>query len=346
MWRTLMVLSLVLSGKAPRKAAPRRRPAFCRPLAEVLEDRLVPSTFLVTNTLDHGSTGSLRWAITQANADTDPISTIDCNIIGSGVQTIQVGSSSDYPGQSLPTITHPVMLDGTSQPGYTGSPLIVLSGASAGSSGVGLTITAGNSTVAGLVINQFGGDGIDLTTNGGGRGGASQCDGERAGIAACQSAGVHAVERAGGSAALAGRRHKPICAAVAGAGRIDGPRRGRYELTTGRRKARWRVRARRCDGPGKRERIQTELSRALVQVALSTDFFRRFVIASRLTLRTVRRKAGYNGRVPPPFHDPFGVVLRSESLASSISRAISLVEGQHDTRPGLQKSYPSCPNRD
>jgi hypothetical protein len=29
----------------------------------VLEDRIVPSTFTVTNTLDDGSVGSLRWAI-------------------------------------------------------------------------------------------------------------------------------------------------------------------------------------------------------------------------------------------------------------------------------------------
>ena len=32
-----------------------------------MEDRTVPSTFTVTNLLDDGSAGSLRWAVGQAN---------------------------------------------------------------------------------------------------------------------------------------------------------------------------------------------------------------------------------------------------------------------------------------
>ena len=36
---------------------------------EVLEDRTVPSTFTVTNLLDDGSVGSLRWAVGQANSN-------------------------------------------------------------------------------------------------------------------------------------------------------------------------------------------------------------------------------------------------------------------------------------
>jgi uncharacterized delta-60 repeat protein len=47
MWRTIMALSLVLSGKTPRKAAPCRRSACRRPglfpRLEALEDRCVPS---------------------------------------------------------------------------------------------------------------------------------------------------------------------------------------------------------------------------------------------------------------------------------------------------------------
>src|SRR5262249_29790432 len=46
-----------------RKAPPRARPGV-----EALEDRTVPSTFTVLNTLDDGSVGSLRWAVGQANA--------------------------------------------------------------------------------------------------------------------------------------------------------------------------------------------------------------------------------------------------------------------------------------
>jgi streptogramin lyase len=41
------VLSLVLSGKTPRKAAPRRRPAFYRPWGESLEDRCLPAVTIL-----------------------------------------------------------------------------------------------------------------------------------------------------------------------------------------------------------------------------------------------------------------------------------------------------------
>jgi len=57
-----------------------------------------------------------------------------------------------------------VIIDGTTQPGWAGSPIIELDG----SGGLtGLLIFAGNSTVKGLVINRFGGGGILLRTNGG-----------------------------------------------------------------------------------------------------------------------------------------------------------------------------------
>jgi len=47
----------------------------------------VPQTYTVTNTLDDGSTGSLRWAISQANAHAGA-DTIDFNITGSGTQIL------------------------------------------------------------------------------------------------------------------------------------------------------------------------------------------------------------------------------------------------------------------
>jgi hypothetical protein len=47
----------------------RKAPNRARLVLEALEDRLVPSTFTVTNTLDDGSVGSLRWAVNQANAN-------------------------------------------------------------------------------------------------------------------------------------------------------------------------------------------------------------------------------------------------------------------------------------
>src|SRR5262249_42527141 len=47
--------------------ARRRSPRAARPTLELLEDRLVPATFLVTNSTDNLMQGSLRYAIMQAN---------------------------------------------------------------------------------------------------------------------------------------------------------------------------------------------------------------------------------------------------------------------------------------
>jgi hypothetical protein len=47
----------------------RKAPACARLGLEALEERTVPSTFTVLNTLDDGSVGSLRWAVAQANSN-------------------------------------------------------------------------------------------------------------------------------------------------------------------------------------------------------------------------------------------------------------------------------------
>jgi len=127
-----------------------RRP-FRRTLRFLLESTVLAiaaasagaDTYTVVNTNDTGA-GSLRQALTDANAHggTD---TIAFAIPGSGVQTIAV------PVTVLPTITSPVVIDGTTQPGYAGHPLIELHG----SGGNGLWIIAGGSTVRGLVLNGF-----------------------------------------------------------------------------------------------------------------------------------------------------------------------------------------------
>ena len=81
-----------------------------RPRLEMMEDRTLLSTFLVSNTGDSGP-GSLRQAILDSNAATGATNTIDFDIPGNGVQTIA-------PLSSLPAITQPVLIDGYSQPGY------------------------------------------------------------------------------------------------------------------------------------------------------------------------------------------------------------------------------------
>ena len=85
--------------------------------------------------------------------------TIDFDIPGQGVQTIA-------PLSPLPTITNSMLIDGFSQPGYAGTPLIELSGLSAGALD-GLTITGSDVTVRGLAINSFSqGSGILITGTG------------------------------------------------------------------------------------------------------------------------------------------------------------------------------------
>jgi len=116
-------------------------------------------TFTVITTNDSGA-GSLRQSLLDANANPGA-DMIVFNIPGSGVRTIG-------PASALPTITDPVTIDGTSQPGFAGSPIIELNGVNAGFMANGLNITAGSSTVRGLVINRFIGNarGLVLSTNG------------------------------------------------------------------------------------------------------------------------------------------------------------------------------------
>ncbi|MGH2811473.1 MAG: Calx-beta domain-containing protein [Actinomycetota bacterium] len=102
----------------------------------------------VTTTADSG-TGSLRQAITDANSDPD-LDVIEFSI-GSGEKTIS-------PATPLPDITAPVTIDGTSQPGFAGKPVVELDGAAADAPGI--TIMASDSTIKGLVVNRFPGHGI------------------------------------------------------------------------------------------------------------------------------------------------------------------------------------------
>ncbi|MEG4858743.1 SdrD B-like domain-containing protein [Microcoleus sp. K1-B6] len=113
--------------------------------------------FTVTNTNDAGP-GSLRQAITDANAAAAPPHNINFAIPGAGVQTIA-------PLSILPNISVPIIINGTSQPGFAGTPLIEINGAN--TVGIsGFRVLAGGSTLRGLIINRFGNTGISLESNG------------------------------------------------------------------------------------------------------------------------------------------------------------------------------------
>ncbi|GAB4521992.1 MAG: hypothetical protein OHK0046_34010 [Anaerolineae bacterium] len=105
---------------------------------------------------------TLRAAIQEANAN-DGTDTVEFNI-DTGVQTMKFTST-------LPVVTDPIIIDGTTQPGYADKPLIVLDGSAVTEPSDayyqdGLKITAGSSTVKGLVIIKFGGVGLFLDENG------------------------------------------------------------------------------------------------------------------------------------------------------------------------------------
>ena len=111
------------------------------------------ATYVVNSTADPGSGTcdasecTLREAIAAANAAPGADS-IHFSIPGPGPYTIQ-------PTSALPTITDPVTIDGTTQTGFAGSPIIEISGELAPVDSAGIRITAGSSTVRGLVINRF-----------------------------------------------------------------------------------------------------------------------------------------------------------------------------------------------
>lgn len=90
---------------------------------------------------------TLRAAIQEANALAG-LDVINFNILPGGVQTIT-------PASDLPTITNPVTIDGATQPGFAGTPIIEVNAMSAGGNALTLSGAASSgSTMRGLVINR------------------------------------------------------------------------------------------------------------------------------------------------------------------------------------------------
>lgn len=134
-------------------------------------------TFTVINVNDAG-TGSLRAAIISANASAGA-DTIAFAIPGGGVHVIALTSA-------LPAVTEAVTIDGTTQPGFAGAPLVELDGTSAGTGASGLVLLSHTgSTIRGLAIGRFvtlaGTGGAGIVLNGGG---GHHLEGNHIGIAA------------------------------------------------------------------------------------------------------------------------------------------------------------------
>jgi Planctomycete extracellular len=123
---------------------------------EPLEARRLLATFTVVNTANLGA-GSLRQAILDANANPGA-DNIAFNIGGGGLQTIT-------PLTALPTVNGPTNIDATTQPGFAGSPIIEITGTSAGVTANGFIVSGNNSVVRGLIINNFGANGVSVIGN-------------------------------------------------------------------------------------------------------------------------------------------------------------------------------------
>ncbi len=130
----------------------RRSPATMTKI-EQFEDRVLLTAYTVLNNADSGG-DSLRQAILDANANpgADTI-----------VFNLDPGSLVIQPTTLLPGLTDPVTIDGTTQPGFAGIPLVVISGSLLPSQtfGSGLEIDTSNSTIKSLVVQGFSeGEGI------------------------------------------------------------------------------------------------------------------------------------------------------------------------------------------
>ena len=85
---------------------------------------------------------------------------ISFKIAGGGVQTIHLS-------QPLPAVTNSVLIDGTSQPNYAGTPLIQIDGSALSQGANGFVLTASSSTIEGLSIVGFSGSGVVLNSSNG-----------------------------------------------------------------------------------------------------------------------------------------------------------------------------------
>jgi Right handed beta helix region len=153
----------MLRASYPRwSASALRATARARLALESLEDRTVPTTFTVTN-LNDGGPGSLRQAITDANADALPdIITFAAGLTGTINLTIAGADDTNVAGDL--DILNPVSIQGPGAKALTVKQTVanervfdVRPGAGASVSISGLTITGGNG-------NNGGGGGVHVAT--------------------------------------------------------------------------------------------------------------------------------------------------------------------------------------
>ena len=124
--------------------------------APVVQLATPTATFTVTSNADSGA-GTLRSCINLSNA-------------APGLNLIQFnlpsGGTTITPLTPLPAFTVPVILDGSTEPGFSGTPLVTITGVSQGSGDI-LAVNAGGSTIRALDIENAPGNGVTLGAVGG-----------------------------------------------------------------------------------------------------------------------------------------------------------------------------------
>src|SRR2546422_763729 len=163
-----LVFMVLPSGRVSGSSEPKINGTPHHSARQIIASKLVPAaaTFTVNSSGDNPDAMpgdgvcndgfgncTLRAAIMEANAvaGTDTI-----NFDISGPKTISPGSSA------LPAIVDTVIINGASQPGFSGTPIIELKG---GAGAALLTVAASNCTIRGLVINGKDGHAIALQGN-------------------------------------------------------------------------------------------------------------------------------------------------------------------------------------
>ena len=154
-----------MSSRPParRRAATRPRHTRASLGLEAMERRELLATFTVTSVMDNGA-GTLREAINQANlnpgADNIRFNIPADQLDASDKASIQL----DTP---LPNINGSLVIDGSTQPGFGGEfPVVEVRPRIPQSLGDGFSISVGGSTIRSLGINRFGGNAINIFSNG------------------------------------------------------------------------------------------------------------------------------------------------------------------------------------
>jgi hypothetical protein len=138
-----------------RGAAAARRNRKLVPEMLSMEERQLLSVFTVTNTSgDPGVAGSLPWAVSQANYKSPGLDYINFNIPGKGPFIIDIN-------QTL-YLNEQVVVNGLSQPGYNGSPLITVRGNSTVPSIFLLQLASSGSTIQGLAMSEYFGNAVTI----------------------------------------------------------------------------------------------------------------------------------------------------------------------------------------